>query len=68
MGISDLREGAAAGICAGLVLLDLNFMFCWCWSLAGKLSAEEFGMETGGCHVLFGVEGSKGGFAVSFRS
>ena len=34
----------------------------------GKLSAGVFGIETGGRHVLFGVEGSKGGFAVSFRS
>ena len=25
----------------------------------GKVSAEVFGMETGGCHALFGVEGAQ---------
>ena len=57
--VSLCRLGLAGTEFYVLLVLELD---------GGELSADKFGMETGGRHVLFGVEGSKGGFAVSFRS
>lgn len=47
LGISDLREGAAAGVCAGLALPELNVLLVLELD-GGKLSADKFGMATVG--------------------
>ena len=59
LGISDLREEAAAGVCAGLALPELDFMFCWSLSL----TAENFPRRCSGERL----SGARGGFVGAVR-